>query len=106
MKTKTKAEELPITHPGEILLHEFLEPANISQYRLAQATGISVSRINDLVKSRRGVTPDTAIRLGAALGVSAAFWLNLQHEYDMRVARRARKVEYDAIERMPELQAA
>lgn len=105
-RTQTKQNLLPLTHPGELLLLEFLEPAGISQSRLAQASGISVSRINDLIKGRRGITPDTAIRLGAALGISAEFWLNLQHDYDMRLARRERSSEYDSIQRMPELQAA
>ena len=110
-KTKTaKAKAPPATlrpaHPGEILLLEFLEPVGVSQNRLAQATAISVSRINDLIKGRRGITPDTAIRLGAALGVSAEFWLNLQQDYDMRLARAEKAAEYATITVIPELSKA
>jgi addiction module HigA family antidote len=89
-----------------MLLLEFLEPAGVSQYRLAQAAGITVSRINDLIKGRRGITPDTAIRLGAALGTGPELWLNLQHDYDMRLARAEKGAEYAAITVIPELQTA
>lgn len=100
------SKKLHLPHPGEILLLDFLEPAGISQYRLAEATGITPSRINDLVKGRRGITPDTAIRLGAAFKVGPELWLNLQQTYDMRKAREERGAEYDAIKPLPELEAA
>jgi len=112
MKTaKTKpqakvAKTLHLAHPGEMLLLNFLQPINVSQYRLAQATGISVSRINDLIKGRRGITPDMAIRLGAAFDTGPELWLNLQHDYDMRLARAEKSAEYDAIVKLPELAAA
>ena len=107
-KTKAKAKKttLYLAHPGEMLLLDFLQPAAISQYRLAQATGISVSRINDLIKGRRGITPDSAIRLGAALGTGPELWLNLQRDYDMRLARAEKAAEYAAISVIPELAAA
>lgn len=105
-KTKAKPAMLRPAHPGELLLLEFLEPTGISQYRLAQATGISVSRINDLIKGRRGITPDTAIRLGNAFGTGPELWLNLQHDYDMRLARAEKGAEYAAIVKLPELAAA
>jgi addiction module HigA family antidote len=101
MKAKTK--RIPPAHPGEILLLEFLESAGISQNKLALATGLSVSRVNDLIKGRRGITPDTAIRLGAATGVGAEFWLNLQHDYDMRLARQEKGKEYATIKLLSEL---
>jgi addiction module HigA family antidote len=104
-RTKKEASLKP-AHPGEILLKEFLEPVEVSQYRLAQATGISVSRINDLIKGRRGITPDSAIRLGAALGISAEFWLNLQRDYDMRLAIAEKASEYAAIKVIKELKQA
>ncbi|MDB6004520.1 MAG: family transcriptional regulator [Prosthecobacter sp.] len=106
IKTNKEGVGLKPAHPGEILLLEFLQPVEVSQYRLAKATKISVSRINDLIKGRRGITPDTAIRLGAALGVSADFWLNLQRDYDLRIARAEMAGEYAAITVMPELVAA
>ena len=106
-KAKPAAKKKPAVptpaHPGELLFLEFLQPAKISQLRLATATGISVSRINDLIKGRRGITPDTAIRLAAALGVTPQLWLNLQHDYDMRVARLQKADEYAAIVKLPEL---
>ncbi len=107
IKTKNKkTANLHLAHPGEMLLLEFLQPINVSQYRLAQATGISVSRINDLIKGRRGVTPDMAIRLGAAFGTGPELWLNLQHDYDMRLARSEKGAEYDKIVKLPELAVA
>lgn len=106
MNKSSKIQKLRLPHPGEILLLEFLQPAGVSQCRLAQATGISVSRINDLVKGRRGITPDTAIRLGAAFNVGPELWLNLQHGYDVRLARAEKGAEYNAIRPLPELEAA
>lgn len=100
------APSIAPAHPGQILLLEFLEPVGISQNRLAAATGISPSRINDLIKGRRNVTSDTALRLGAALGVSPVFWLNLQHDYDMRLARSEKLAEYESIKVLPELASA
>jgi len=100
------AKNLHLAHPGEMLLLDFLQPINVSQYRLAQATGISVSRINNLIKGRRGITPDMAIRLGTAFGTGPELWLNLQHGYDMRLARSEKGAEYDAIVKLPELAAA
>ena len=107
-KTPVKkiAKSLRLAHPGEMLLLEFLQPINVSQYRLAQAAGISVSRVNDLIKGRRGITPDMAIRLGAVFGTGPELWLNLQHDYDMRLARSERGEEYAAIVKLPELAAA
>lgn len=96
-RTVRKSNRLPGIHPGQILLHEFLEPSEISQYRLARATGLPASRISDLVKGRRGITPDSAIRLGKALGMSPQFWLNLQQEYDMREATCANAKAYASI---------
>jgi len=97
MKTKTKADHIPPVHPGQILLAEFLEPEGISQYKLAKATGLPASRISDLVKARRGITPDSAIRLGKAFGTGTNFWLNLQSHYDIRIAQETNEKEYAAI---------
>lgn len=77
----------PIT-PGEILLHEFLEPLGISQNRLARDVEVPVSRIAGIVKGERAITADTALRLGQYLGTSAEMWLNLQCQYDLRVAKQ------------------
>lgn len=79
---------LAFPHPGEILRAEFLEELKVSQYRLAVDTGIPHSRVTALVKGRRAVTPDTALRLARYFGNSAEFWMGLQKEYDLRKARR------------------
>jgi len=76
----------PIT-PGEILLTEFLEPLGITQYRLAQATGLSQTRISEIVRGKRAITTDTALRLSKALGVDDRFWINIQTDYDLEVQR-------------------
>ena len=65
------------THPGEMLLEEFLNPLNLTQRELATAIHVPYQRVNELVNSRRGITPSTALRLGRCFNVSAAFWLNL-----------------------------
>ncbi|MFZ5870275.1 MAG: HigA family addiction module antitoxin [Actinomycetota bacterium] len=76
----------PIT-PGEILLEEFLEPLGITQYRLAQATGLPQTRISEIVRGKRAITTDTALRLSRALGVDDRFWINIQTDYDLQVER-------------------
>jgi addiction module HigA family antidote len=73
--------------PGEILLEEFLTPLAISQNRLARDIDIPVSRVAEIVKGRRSITADTALRLGEYFGTSAEFWLNLQVGYDLRRIR-------------------
>ena len=79
---------LPPVHPGEILRDEFLTPMEISVYRLAQAIKVSRPRLNDIVLGRRGITTDTALRLGRYFGVTPEFWINLQTRYDLDVAER------------------
>jgi addiction module HigA family antidote len=74
----------PIT-PGEILLTEFLEPLGISQYRLAQATRLPQTRISEIVHGKRRITPDTALRLSRALGLSERYWINIQTDYDIEI---------------------
>ena len=73
-------------HPGEHLA-EILEELGISQYRLAKAIGVPPIRINEIVRRRRSITADTALRIGRALGMTPEFWLNLQRMYDLDVAR-------------------
>jgi addiction module HigA family antidote len=88
-----KLEPIP---PGEILLEEFLRPMEISQNRLARDIDIPVSRIAEIIRGRRAITADTALRLGEYFGMSAEFWLNLQASYDLR---RLRAKGWDAIRR-------
>jgi antitoxin HigA-1 len=73
----------PPTHPGEMLLEEFLNPLGISQKEFAHRIGVSYVRLNSIVNGRRGVTPDTALRLERATRMSAGFWLNLQRDWDL-----------------------
>ena len=81
--------DFPPIHPGEVLLTEFLEPMQISQYRLAKDIGVTPRRINEIVHGRRAITADTALRLGRFFNMEAQFWLNLQSHYDMEVALEA-----------------
>lgn len=73
----------PPTHPGEMLLEEFLKPMGMSQTELAARIHVSYPRVNEIIKGRRGVTPDTALRLSRLLGTSAEFWLNGQRNWDL-----------------------
>lgn len=77
--------DFPPTHPGEILLEEFLKPMGISQYRLAKDISMPPRRINEIVHGKRSIAADTALRLGRFFGMSAQFWLNLQTRYDLEV---------------------
>jgi len=74
-----------IIHPGEILLEEFLEPLEISQYRLAKDISVPARRINEIVLGKRSVTADTALRLGLYFDTSPEFWMNLQTYYDLEI---------------------
>jgi addiction module HigA family antidote len=74
-------------HPGEVLLEEFLKPMSISQYKLAKEMSVPPRRINEIVLKKRGITADTALRLGRYFGTSEQFWLNLQSEYDLDLTR-------------------
>ncbi len=74
-------------HPGEILLEEFLQPMEISQYRLAKDIGVSPRRINEIVKGKRSVSADTALRLSRYFGLSERFWMNLQSRYDLETEK-------------------
>ena len=71
------------THPGEMLLEEFLIPMNITQRELAKEIHVSYQRINEIINKRRGVTPSTALRLARFFGVSEDFWMNLQLKWDI-----------------------
>lgn len=73
-------------HPGEILLTEFMEPYSLSSQKLAAALHIPANRISDLVRGRRRITADTALRLGRFFGNTPTFWLRLQEHYDLEVA--------------------
>ena len=80
------------THPGQILSEEFLKPLGLTQVALAAHLGVPVQRINELVREKRGVTPETAWLLAGAFGTTPDFWVNLQTAHDLAVSRPARKV--------------
>jgi len=83
------------THPGEVLLEEFLKPYGMTQKELARRIGVSYPRVNELIHKKRGVTPDTALRLSRLFGTTPEFWLNLQLAYDLYEAKQ--KASYDGI---------
>ncbi len=85
------------THPGEILLTEFLEPLGISQYAIAKATDLPLPRINAIVHGRRSITADTGLRLARALNLTDMFWINLQARYDADLTRAAIGNDLDRI---------
>jgi addiction module HigA family antidote len=75
--------DIPAVHPGEILKEEFLEEYGLSQYALAKRIGVPALRINAIVLGKRGISADTALRLGRFFGTSPRFWLNLQNHFDL-----------------------
>jgi len=79
-------DKLSPTHPGEVLLEEFIKPMNLSQNRLAIDIGVDARRINEIVLGKRAITADTALRLSRFFGNSAQFWMGLQTQYDLDVA--------------------
>lgn len=97
----------PPTHPGEMLLEGFLKPLGMSQAKLAENIGVSYPRVNELIHGKRGVTPDTALRLEQLFGMEAQFWLNLQLAWDLYHATHSSAVkEIRKIKRLPALASA
>ena len=94
----TLPKNRPPTHPGEMLLGEFLQPMEITQRELADAIAVPYQRVNEIVNGRRGITPSTALRLSQYLGTSADFWMNCQLRWDLYHAQRA---EADVLRRIP-----
>jgi addiction module HigA family antidote len=80
-------KKIRILSPGEILLTEFIRPNNLTVYRVAKDSGISQPTLQLIETGKRGITADTALRLGLYFGIDAQFWLNLQSEYDLRLAK-------------------
>ncbi len=79
--------DFPPTHPGEILLEEFLKPMGISQYRIAKDISVPAMRINKIVRCERGISADTALRLARYFGISVDFWTGIQVHYDTEIAK-------------------
>ena len=87
--TMTIKNKMRPIHPGEILREEFLVPLALSAHALAMELKVPAPRINDIVRERRAITPDTALRLARYLGTTAQFWLNLQTSYDLKITEKA-----------------
>ena len=81
------SDRIPPIHPGEVLLEDFLVPMGISQYRLAKDISVPPRRINEIVHGKRGISPDTALRLARYFGTSELFWLNLQTHHELEKER-------------------
>ena len=86
-------------HPGEVLLEEFLNPLEITAYRLSKDLGIPQTRISEILKGRRRISADTALRLSKYFGNSAKFWLGLQDDFDLEEEMSTRKQEFQKIKR-------
>lgn len=98
MNTDNKVKSI---HPGKILLGEYLEPLNISQREFARRISVSPNRVNEIIRGRRAVTGDTALRFSIALGTSAEMWLGLQAHYELGKARNEMSDEVrDSIEKI------
>lgn len=97
---------LKIEHPGVILREEYLEPMGITQTRLAHDIGISYLRVNELVNGKRGITPDTALRLSKYLGTTAEYWMNWQSAYNLQKAEKRGRSDYRRIRHFTPKKAA
>jgi antitoxin HigA-1 len=91
-------EELSIIHPGEIFALDFLEPMALTAYKLSKSIGIQQTRISEIIAGKRGITADTALRLARYFGNNAQFWMNLQVQYDLRLAQAEYADVYAQIE--------
>ena len=90
---------LPMIHPGEILLEEFIRPMDLTLASVSRATGIPASRMTEITKCRRGISAETALRLAKFFGTSAGFWVGLQADHDLEAAERSvgRKIEREVV---------
>ena len=93
-------KKLKNIHPGEILLEEFLKPLEITAYRLSKDTFIPQTRVSEIIKGRRRITADTALRLSKYFGTSAKYWLGLQDDFDIEQEKQHKKKELDAIQKI------
>ncbi len=98
-------EKLPNIHPGEILLEEFLKPLNISAYKLSKDIGIPQTRTSEIIRGRRSITADTALRLSYYFGNSAKFWLGLQNDFDLEEEKKIKKSDFKRIKKIREFSA-
>jgi len=95
LKHKNTERATPPVHPGEILLEDYMKPEGISINQLARDLRVPVTRISAIVNETRGITADTALRLGRYFQNSAEFWMNLQRNYDLRLARKQSRLQIE-----------
>ncbi|OGW55424.1 MAG: addiction module antidote protein, HigA family [Nitrospirae bacterium RBG_13_43_8] len=93
-------------HPGEILKEEFLDPMGVTVYRLSRETGLSQTRLSQIIKGERSITAETALKLGKFFNVPAEFWMNLQSLYDIEEAQKQHGKELKSIHSIQELKSA
>jgi antitoxin HigA-1 len=95
----TRKRDIPPVHPGQLLAEEFMRPSGVSQYRLAKDTGLSPIQVSLIVRGRRAVTAETAMRLGRFFSMSADFWINAQSHYDLLItqSRLGRMIEKEVV---------
>jgi addiction module HigA family antidote len=103
---RLNAARLPNVHPGEVLLEEFLKPIGISAYGLAKETALSQTRVSEIIRRKRSITAETALRLSKYFGNSAEFWLGLQNDYDLEESRIALRKELESIKALSDTKAA
>lgn len=99
-------EKLKNIHPGEILYYEFLEPLNVTAYRLSKDLNVPQTRISEIIKGNRKITADTALRLSKYFGNSAKFWLGLQSDYDIEEEGKEKKAELEEIKKIDDINLA
>lgn len=93
----TTTDKIEPIHPGEVLMEDFIKGFGITQNKVAVAIGVPPRRINEIVHGKRGITADTALRLGRYFSIDPQFWLNLQSQYELDLARDSGTVSYAAI---------
>ena len=95
----TTGKKLAPVHPGEILLHDFIEPMELTRYKVAKFAGVPQRRIDEICAGKRAITADTAMRLGRLFGMSAQTWMNLQAQYDLEIAENESgdKIDHEVI---------
>jgi len=100
------SQKITVEHPGIILKEEFLEPYGVSAYRLAKETGINPMTLSGIIKGQRTITPVTALKISKFFGLSERFWINLQSDYDLRLAKQKFKSDLQRIHTLPDVKSA
>lgn len=85
-KKKSRRAFAPV-HPGEVILEDYLKPLGMSQYALSRDLGVTQARLGEIIRGKRAITPDTALRLARYFGTTAEFWMGMQAQYDLEIAR-------------------